>query len=168
MRWFNTAGGPFVILPIEILPTWGGFEESSFAGFASPDYDEACQILDFVGVISNGRDSALVLADEPHQTAIRVTSSGILLIRWIHAASESKVLDAIQEIGENSFVLDKYLDIRSSEMVMFDSAIPGSSVNVDDWGRFSLSMGRNVIETVEYSGEETCIILHRIRLSSES
>lgn len=166
MNWLNTAGGPFVISPRERLADWGGVETSSFTGLATSDYDEACQISDLVGVLSNGEDSALVLADEPHQTAIQVTNHGILFIRWVYAPNERRVWDAVHSVNEDRFHPNQTLEVRSSEMVMFDSAIPGGSVRLDDWGVFSLPLGRNVVETAEYSDEETSIILHRIRLSS--
>ncbi|MFE1790671.1 Imm21 family immunity protein [Streptomyces sp. NPDC059525] len=72
LRWLETEGGPFVVVPHTWLPHW-----SRKVGA----YDRACAVMDFVGVFAlpSGAE-ALVLEDEPLPTAyplsIRSSSAG--------------------------------------------------------------------------------------------
>ncbi|WP_094191989.1 Imm21 family immunity protein [Streptomyces katrae] len=86
LRWLETEGGPFVVVPHTWLPHW-----SRKVGA----YDRACAVMDFVGVFAlPGGAEALVLEDEPLPTAYPPEYQ--VLVRWCYAESEDGVADIIR------------------------------------------------------------------------
>ncbi|HYO74665.1 MAG TPA: Imm21 family immunity protein, partial [Archangium sp.] len=64
MQWVFSAGGPLVLLPKAVQPRWRGT-----CGVPS-DYEVACSVEGYVGVIEKAGRQILVLGDEPLQTAV--------------------------------------------------------------------------------------------------
>src|SRR5689334_6022814 len=64
MRWIASAGGPLVLLPKLLQPRWQG------TGGVPSDYEVACGVEGYAGVIEKAGWRILVLGDEPLQTAV--------------------------------------------------------------------------------------------------
>lgn len=129
LKWIATNGGPLIIMAKNSLPKWKGIG-SSFD--ARSDYDRACEVEDYLGVIEVEDDEALVLGDLPSYTAsVVIDSSTILFIRWIWADDEGQVVTALQEFSiEQQDWTETHLEIRFSggRITLFDSAYSGESV----------------------------------------
>jgi hypothetical protein len=81
MRWISSAGGPLVLLPKVLLPRWRGTR-----GVPS-DYELACGVEGYEGVIEKAGCQILVLGDEPLQTAVSRLNGRPCLVRWVYAPS---------------------------------------------------------------------------------
>src|SRR5438270_663817 len=81
LTWMDTELGPLLLVPGEHLSSWEGIDPPSAgrhveAKFRShdpndpaTDYDRACDIKDYLGLIEIGAGKGLVLGGEPLSTA---------------------------------------------------------------------------------------------------
>lgn len=112
------------------LSAWEGTGIEKFETWS--DYDRACEVEDYVGLIKVGDDEALVLGDMPSNTArVVVDSSAVLFIRWIWADDENQVVNAMKgfSIAEQDWAkMDLEIRFPVSDIVLFDSSYPGEAV----------------------------------------
>jgi hypothetical protein len=149
LDWMATEGGPLLVLPELLLPAWTGCEGG--------DYGRACAVEDRLGVIPVGAGKALVLGDEPAQTAWRPP----VLVRWIYAGSEETVLRHLGRLPEALFEGGGPLFEVPGPLVLFDASWPGRDVQ-GGVTRIVLEPGRYRISTGESRADaETFLVLHR-------
>lgn len=139
MYWISSSGGPLVILPREQLSIWLGS-----AGGGS-DYNLACSVNDYAGVVKWRNQDVLVLGDEPLQTAMSVTSRGVVFIRWMYAPDEASIIKCMDPDEWGAPAEEVEWVIKSAEHVLFDSAARGSLVQ--DWIDVPLRAGRYRVTT---------------------
>src|SRR5438477_9872047 len=87
LQWIETAGGPHLVLPEAYARNWEGFAtpsngrvvEATFrCNPSSPatDYDRACSIRGWLGVIPVGKGKALVLSSDDTSATYYRTARG--------------------------------------------------------------------------------------------
>ncbi|XXF79201.1 Imm21 family immunity protein [Myxococcaceae bacterium GXIMD 01537] len=86
MQWIASSGGPLVLLPKSLVSKWRGVHGGP--GGEPSDYDVACGVDGYVGVMTRHGRQVLVLNDEPLQTAI-VRANWHGFVRWVYAPSKS-------------------------------------------------------------------------------
>jgi hypothetical protein len=81
VRWMQSNAGPLLLVPGEHLPSWEGVAppadgrhiEAQFRwnrrDAPATDYDRACDVTGYLGLLSIGTGHGLVLGDELHATA---------------------------------------------------------------------------------------------------
>jgi len=158
--WIESGGGPLVVLEGRLLDAWQGTGLHWDPGSGS-DYDRACEVTDWVGVLAVRDGQALILGADPTPTCIREAPSGVLLVRWIHAPQGWRPPDARDLLGESWSEPLAWL-VGDSRQVIQDSAYPGGDGSTEQLV-MSLAPGRYLVETAEYSPDpEVRMILHRI------
>ena len=135
--WIQSNGGPLLLLPATLLTEWSGSEAPPAArevvasfrwrpGGPATDYDRACDVSDYVGVIAVGAGEGLVLGEEPDPTTWLADGHGGILARWIHAPSGEEVAAALERVPmELSWELAGTFRVVGSPLVLFDAAEPG-------------------------------------------
>src|SRR5689334_17973405 len=98
MQWVESAGGPLIVVPLELAQSWRGIE--AVPGDPVTDYDRACDVDDYLGVLEVGPGRGLVLGDEPMRTAFVPSADGGILVRWGYAPSEDAVLRVLETAEE--------------------------------------------------------------------
>ena len=86
--WVSSNGGPLLCLPVAHLAKWQGTEaaaaqDPSDADAPTSDYERACAVADYTGVIPVGSGEGLVLGDEPNDTTWVALARGGILVRWV-------------------------------------------------------------------------------------
>ncbi|MDT5268358.1 MAG: hypothetical protein QOH49_544 [Acidobacteriota bacterium] len=165
LTWVNSAGGPLVLLEEHLLPEWRGHDGSTAQEHEGrTDYERACDVDDYLGLVEVGSGRALVLGDEPMQTTWCPSpeGSGVVLLRWQWADSEAAVIDAAGDMPEESWESTGLIFQTSGrDLVLFDSAYPG-----DEPGErltIQLARGQYGIDTAHYRPDaETSLVLHRL------
>jgi hypothetical protein len=168
LEWVMSGGGPLIVLPAELLRYWGGIDPK--ADDSTSDYDRACGVGGYLGVLNVGTGSGLVLGDEPMQTAFLPSADGGTLIRWVYAENGKKVREAVCFAPVSIWSTTQHrFTVRGARMLVFDAAYPG-----DDHPRFQgqdvsplldlpIDSGEYRIETADYRPDEgTWLILHRL------
>ncbi|MFE2304618.1 Imm21 family immunity protein [Streptomyces sp. NPDC059411] len=153
MTWWETEGGPFVLVPRDALSHWSGTEG---------DYDRACAVMGLVGVLElpDGAE-ALVLGDEPLSTAYLPEHR--VLARWCYAESAEGVADIIVA-GLTAAEWDEGPVLHTSGgLVMFDAAYFGNEVGALVAGTvLDLGAGRYRVDSAEVEPDDlTSFRLHR-------
>jgi hypothetical protein len=184
----QSNGGPLLLVPGENLLSWGGLApppdgrqiEAQFRwnGQAAPatDYDRACDVKEYVGLLDIGASQGLVLGDEPHGTTwhASVASDGSddasgILIRWVYADTEADVIAALKHVPESVWRDDGLvLCVGHEPLYLLDTAYAGGELEGDNYLTIHLPPGRYSIATAEYEPDsQTSLLLHRLtRMSS--
>jgi hypothetical protein len=160
LKWISSEGGPLILLEHRLISSWGG----AFAPQDETDYDRACAIEDYVGLISVGPGYGLVLGDEPMQTSWSTLTeeNGGVLVRWQWARNENAVIRTLHQVPEELWThTDLSFSKTEGPLLLFDAACPGknivSSLTID------LGRGRYSIDFAHYQPDrETSLILHRL------
>lgn len=188
--WAATTGGPLIAVAASALEHWSGIEvpqgrkvQASFrwAGPGSPatDYDRACDVVDFVGVIGVAHTAALVLGDAPHATAWWPEAGGVgTFVRLVHFDGEAETLgEAVEAVlaeaaDELEWERGPSFEPAESHYVLFDSSMPGPDAEAADGltgrtvdGGIALDLPTEplVVETAHCFRDEIGLTLHRLR-----
>jgi hypothetical protein len=129
------------------------------------DYDRACDIKDYAGVLQVGPVRTLVLGDMPQTAAWWPLPVGGILVRWMWANSESEVVESLTAIPEESWDEGRVtIDVGSQGLVVFDSACPGAESSDEERLTLDLPAGEWSVQTAEFGlNSKTALILHRLR-----
>jgi len=90
--WVESMGGPLVVVPLSAVADWGG---GTLAGTTADDYDRACAVYGYAGVIPMLGAEALVLGDEPATTCFWADQR--VFVRWLAADSEEDLFAAASQ-----------------------------------------------------------------------
>lgn len=168
MKWINSTGGPLIMMEAALLPRWGGnLHSAESPNDALTDYDRACEVNDYIGIIPQGGRHALVLNDEPMQTACLSTAdTSVLLIRWEYASDEDMVAQYARSIPEESWEPTGLIfNVSQSPLMVFDSVYAGNEV--EDEVTIQLRPAAYAIDSVRYQPDtETSLILHRLKIAT--
>jgi hypothetical protein len=134
------AAGPLLLLPESLLSEWSGIDVPAYRAISAlfrwnakepraSDYDRACDVDDYVGVIAVGYGFGLVLGDVPASTRWMPEPAGGILARWEYAESEAEMNAALAAVPERLPWEDKgTFTVVSSPLQLFNSAEPGDEV----------------------------------------
>ena len=158
MKWIESGGGPFILVPTDHLPRWRGVDGP---GDDESDYDRACEVVDDVGVVEVGNADALVFGDEPFRTSwVSNEGEGGFVVRWVYADSENSVTKYISQGKLESVVKDAGVSVQlDGPCVLFDAAEPGDDIRGESIA-VGLTPGRYVVKSalVDVSSEVRLLI----------
>ncbi|MET9554556.1 Imm21 family immunity protein [Streptomyces sp. NPDC006645] len=136
LAWVSSMGGPLIVVPESCIGAWGGCtEDGSVLGEdgGRDDYDRACEVDDWAGVIAGRAKAAtvLVLADEPAMTCF--LSEELLFVRWLAADSEEELLAGVDVVVADPDTPweDGGLWAIDGPAVLMDSAVAGVDLGVE-------------------------------------
>jgi hypothetical protein len=174
VRWIETNGGPLIAMPRELQALWEGVDPPSHGRetdaalrrgeLACPttDYDRACDVLDYLGVLTVGSGHALVLADEPLRTCFVPSGSGGTFVRWCYGESADDVearLAALPIVGYEPDATRFPID--GTPVLVFDSALSGRQV--EECLTIALPPDAYDLSTLAWEPDRhTSLILHRL------
>jgi hypothetical protein len=174
-QWVNCDGGPLILIEEKYLSNWEGSEEPSNGRVVeansrwglemATDYDRACDVEDYLGLINVGEGKAVVLGgDEMPTTWLALTENQEgFLIRWFYGESEFDVVGAAKslsdELGKDE---DFEFVVGNSDLILF-AAAESADDKVYHRLKFNLANGNYKISTIEYENEQTSIVCHRFR-----
>ena len=169
MKWIESSGGPLILCSSKNITYWGGAGRSSDA-FQS-DYQLACAVNKYIGVVSIGSGEALVLGDEPNLTSFIECRPGYyLLARIIYADKYPRVSEIIEiskntEFDQSAF----HFEMDYNEAVLFDATEIGdelfSIARSDEYIISSMVPGKYDITTKRQClMPETMVMLHMLKL----
>lgn len=162
LTWVSAGGGPLLLLDRRFLPRWLG--DTPASPHAGTDYDRACAIDDYVGLVNVGSGHGLVLDDEPLQTAWWPAEAigGGILVRWRWAPDEMAVVRALGQLeGIVWQTTGCTLPVATGDLLLFDAADSGAAVS--DCLSIALRPGDYDVTTTLHSPDrDTALILHRL------
>jgi hypothetical protein len=175
LHWIGTSGGPHLVLPERYAEAWEGcfppsggrVVEATFRcdpeGPAT-DYDRACSIRGWLGVLSVSRGHALVLSNDGNAAAYFRTGRGQhFLLQWVYADSETELLDYFQDVWPRSPV-EEEVEFRHPGGKLFLMAAadkPGHWLVEPD--EFVLPRGRYRALTSRGEADTVSVVIHHLR-----
>lgn len=158
VEWVESGGGPLVAVPEAVLPFWAGADGEDLA----TDYDRACEVDGYVGLLPVGDSTALVLGDEPASTSF-LPDHGTF-VRWCAADSEDELLAGVPAALDTAvWEHEVHWDVPGP-VVLFDSAWPGEAAGGSDRLRVPLEPGRYAVRAAyARPGPETWLGLVQLR-----
>ncbi|KUO17135.1 immunity 21 family protein [Streptomyces dysideae] len=158
VEWVESGGGPLIAVPETVLPFWAGADGDETAS----DYDRACEIEGYVGLLPVGDSAALVLGDEPASTAY-LPEHGTF-VRWCAADSEAELLAGVPDALATAVWDDEVRWNVPGTVVLFDPAWPGSETERTEHVRVVLKPGAYAVRAAQVQpGPETWLGLVQLR-----
>jgi len=157
-RAIESAGGPLVLLPDRARGGW--------AGVAGDDYQRACDVDGYLGVVDVGDDQALVIGDEPASTALLPTraADSLVIAKWTYGPDRASVVASLRGVRLDQFPAapEVRFAFRSSPQLLFDSGSPGDQVEEHLTAR--LPAGQYVASTLVFEPtRDISLVLHWVR-----
>ncbi|MEU6354755.1 immunity 21 family protein [Streptomyces sp. NPDC047072] len=158
VEWVESGGGPLIAVPETVLPFWAGADGDETAS----DYDRACEVEGFMGLLPVGDSAALVLGDEPAATAYLPEYD--TFVRWCAADSEDELLAGVPA-ALAAAAWEGEVDWKvPGPVVLFDAAWPGTDSARTDHVNVPLSAGRYAVRAANVQpGPETWLGLIQLR-----
>lgn len=165
LTWITSAGGPLILLEEHLLSHWHGIK--------TDDYDRACGIDDYLGLLDVGPGRALVLGEEPMPTAWQPLSGPAegmpaegMFVRWQWADDDESVVEAIADLSKAPWEPTGIVfDVTDGSLLLFDATCPGKDPDCNSTGcklNIVLKEKQYLLETAHYTPDEnTALILHR-------
>lgn len=158
VEWVESGGGPLIAIPEVVLPFWAGADGDDM----SSDYDRACDVDGFIGLVPVGDTRALVLGDEPASTSY-LPEHGTF-VRWCAAESEEELLAGVPAALEAAVWEPEVQWSVPGPVVLFDAAWPGTATGRTDHLRVPLEPGRYAVRAAYAEpGPETWLGLVQLR-----
>ena len=140
LDWIESNGGPLILLEGRLLGEWEGTDPPSNgrvvqASFRwqgegpATDYDRACDVKGWLGLVPVGDGHGLVLNDEPLPTTVwrPDPADPVMLLRWEYAEIDGDVARHLEDTrGAMWQPWEKELLVKETEPLLFDSAFPGT------------------------------------------
>lgn len=177
MTWFEGNGGPLLLLSHEYMRYWEGIRPPTdrniranfrwgYPNAPATDYDRACDVNDWLGLIEIDKGKGLVLGDEPLRTTWKPIETGEavgMLIRWLYAENEEEVLEALRRVPHSIWEATGLMFIVGTEpLYLFDAACPGKELTDDERLIVNVNPGSYAVDTASYEPDDkTALILHR-------
>ncbi|MEW2429213.1 Imm21 family immunity protein [Micromonospora sp. NPDC047644] len=155
LPWVDSGGGPLIVVPTTALGEWKGASDGDGSW---DDYDRACRIDGYVGVLEVGADQALVLADEPASTTYLPDRR--IFVRWLYADSEAEVVRLVPRALEIADWQDAGTWTTSGPAELFDSGYTGDGLKHTTHLAVDLARGTYLIRTaVVQPDRSTALVL---------
>lgn len=182
--WFWTEGGPFILLPGELLLYWRGIDPSMdesapatrFRWTLNPnepasDYDRACDALEQkdAALLRVGPGQGLVFDEENLQYTWRPAETkeqydeGIF-VGWRHADTEESALQSLGAIPSEVWHKEDLIFTAGDQpSYLIDSGMPGDELGRADYRVIKLQPGAYAVFTANYEPDEhTSLFLVRL------
>jgi Immunity protein 21 len=123
LNWINSSGGPLVCCGTSLARKWRGTNGSSADDSAS-DYDRACEVNDYIGIADSADQSVLILGDEPLMSCFYMSSSGLLVLRWVSCSVKNNIEEIISTLPLKLPIIElsKILEIKDDNLQIFDAS----------------------------------------------
>lgn len=183
IQWIGSGGGPLLLLPVSLLPEWEGADPPSLGrvvqakfrtgGSDAPatDYDRACDVKGYLGLLTVGQGVGLVLGGGRFATAwwsVREDRERFIVCREYGEDDLEERINEVLMAVPDDFGEDVGLSfpVSGGPLYLFDSAYSGREVGTRaDYREVRLAPGHYSLTSGFYRPDErTSLLLHRCSL----
>jgi hypothetical protein len=167
LKWIETTGGPHVLIPQELVVNWKGvtgwFDNADLRD--QSDYARACRVSGWLGVVSCGTGSAVVLSGDVGRVAWLPEAQ--CFIQWIAGDGENYILDVARNgrlLGALSSSDTEELTFStgpSGTMHLFDSS-ESAEASTPDGQTVDFSPGQKVIRAGCFNDARSSVVVRQI------
>lgn len=160
LKYVETEGGPFVLLPKELVKRWRGVGDED----EETDYDRANEFLSSLGVLDVGDGQALVLG-EAEVTAFMAAPDGGVFVQRVYGDDDAAVVAAVEKACASGRWKTRPHTLAvtgSGKLLLFDAAYAYADVDKDEVLRIALAPGTYTLQTRRVSSEAIEVGLVRL------
>src|SRR5688572_2978425 len=180
LTWIESAGGPLVLVSDNSYKLWSGIlrrssylnnkieETDDFLNADEADYGKACLIQDYLGVVSIGDDTALVLGDEPLLTTVfHSIDNKVVIARLYYGESEESLDKRLRTIDLNSikdWEFSLTFKLSSDRQYLFDAACSANLLNKESNGYLPINIMHGdykLLTSIYAPDDKTKLLVHR-------
>lgn len=166
VKWINSTGGPLVCGAPAACRVWSGINRQDDQTIS--DYERACSIYGYIGVLSSGFEYMLVLGDEPHQSCLATGSQGeVVVCRWVSARIGFHLSELFDNLAGPLRQLSDPVEfsLREDRLFLFDPSANGA-VGMAEGSSIDVFQGRYWVTTEQFKiAGQYNFILHRFLLA---
>ena len=163
--WVNSFGGPLICATPLAARRWRGVHGSSI-GSAHTDYDRACQVFDYAGMVPCESSFVLVLGDEPMQSAFAYIRDEVVIVRWMSCVSVARANEVVAALPEELPAIGDPVQfvVNEARLTLFDAAIDVPHAMGSEPFGIDVAPGLYSVTVENYKQEqEFSFIVHRFR-----
>jgi hypothetical protein len=172
--WLDTDAGYLILMPAAVRVEWSGIEpprdgREVVARFRSngpddpaTDYDRACDVDDYIGILDVASSWGIVLGQEPMPTTWQSLRDGSVLIARLYT-SEIGTPSRLPDTGSLEWTTVGFIDSDGTPAVLFDSTEVGWEEPVFPSLDIAVPAGRYAVEHATFSNDEMELWLVRLR-----
>ena len=167
-NWIKSGGGPLICVERLFAEWWLGV-----AVINPPDdlneahlshYERACRVSGWAGMLAIRDRHALIMGDMPlHAELWQPSDQPACVVRTVYADHDDNLcdqLDALAPLDLSDAVHTGRFEVTSGELIVFDSAHPGSHLG-DSHLTFDLVPGPYSVWTTEFKPDDrTHLVMH--------
>ncbi|MEI5006636.1 Imm21 family immunity protein [Streptomyces sp. PmtA] len=158
LAWIESEGGPVIVVEESLRRLWGGYTNS--------DYDNACEVEGYTGLVPFGEPSAPCLAlainDIPAPTTYMEEFRAI--VQWIAAPSDSRLVEVVREGIDfvNEWEDGSVVQVNG-RLAVFDAALPGTEARADELLLVDVEPAVYRLRTADIESDTgTCARVHKL------
>jgi hypothetical protein len=172
--WVDSNGGPTLLIEETFVKSWEGSEipsngrvveaEFRWGLDVATDYDRACDIEDWLGVLDVGEGNALVFSGFPTISTwvpLIEREEGII-VRWIAADNEAQIIEKAKSLIKDKS--DDYIEfeVGNAELILMP-AVESWKDNQFTRLKISLASGIYKVSTLYHESEHVFVACHHFR-----
>lgn len=171
-EWVSGDGGPLLLLEKALLPKWEGSDEPSNGRVVqaehrwgldvATDYDKACDVSDWAGVIDVEGGSGFVFSTSNHSATWlpEIDGENGALIEWGFADSEAQLIEEARfSVASGDFVSRLKFEVNSTPSIVFVAAERGDE-SIYKRIEFDIEPGKYEVETCVRESDKTLVVCH--------
>jgi hypothetical protein len=176
-QWITGDGGPLIMMEADLLHFWEGsdapsggrvVEAASRWGLdVATDYDKACDVNDWAGVININNGVAFVLSTSGDSMATwlpKFMGFEGAVIEWDYADVENELVEEAKTlIGNEAFSQSVEFEVKSSPLVLFVAAESGREP-IYERQIFDVELGKYTVKSGVRVTDKTSVVCHLFQL----
>ncbi|MGW0777609.1 Imm21 family immunity protein [Streptomyces sp. NPDC002835] len=157
LKWVESEGGPMIVVEEFLRRLWGGYTNS--------DYENACEVEGYAGLValaeSSALGSAVAINDIPAPTAFMEEFR--VLVQWISSSSDARLVEVVRGgIESVETWADGPVVQVNGPLAVFDAALPGTEARADELLLVEIEPAVYRLRTADIESDTgTCARVHK-------
>lgn len=166
MKFVQTTGGAFILLPLELRKDWDGAGDDPDS--PKSDYAKTRPFAGKVGLVKVGKKGSALILGNPLETTFVVLPDGGVFVQRSATEEEEEIKEAVEHAvaaTEGWAVSEVVFEVGDKgRLALMDSYDTYADTEKEDRIEVALAPGRYAIDECAVRDEEEGIDLHLVRL----
>jgi hypothetical protein len=174
LTWLDTDAGHLMLLPATLRSHWSGAEPPKDGRFIhakfrwnhpddpASDYDRACDVDDYVGILDVGSGQGVVLGQDPLPATCQALPNGGLLIARLYTSEIGTPSKLPLPLPDLDWTRVGTVQYDGSPLVLFDTTDGGDEEPVFPSMSITLTAGQYMVEHAQFKNSELNLWLVRL------
>jgi hypothetical protein len=165
LKFVQTSGGAFILLPLELRKDWGGAGDDP--DDPKTDYARTRPFAGKLGVVKVGRDGSGLILGRPDETAFMPLEGGGVFIQRAEGEEEEELQAALDDALKATDWTPSDVSFEVGDkgrLALMDSYDTYADTEKEDRIEVQLQPGKYTIEELDVKDEDADLDLHLVRV----